>query len=174
MGTAKGNSWWEGTRHDDETWTYAGVDESAQIVMDLVQDEVDRAHEAGADDPILVLLGFSQGAGFTSVLVRQWAEHLPGLSGAIMVSGFPPRDRSLWPAVRADVPDLDLPSLHVIGHEDKLIEPPTSEALATFFASPRLVYHDGGHYVPSKREVVDELVQFVEDVVGAAQVSARM
>lgn len=56
---------------------------------------------------------------------------------------------------------LELPTLHIMGTEDKLVPNESSEAVARFFASAQMVKHDGGHVVPSAVHVRSAFKDFV-------------
>jgi len=42
------------------------------------------------------------------------------------------------------------PSLHVLGRNDVIVSTARSKTLIDVFESPRVEWHDGGHFVPSK------------------------
>lgn len=119
------------------------------------------AHEA----PIDGVLGFSQGAALTALLVGLRAARLPGASQppiafdfAVLIGGFASRDPEHAPLFESA---FDLPSLHLIGRADRIVPPSVSLALASRFAAPTLVEHEGGHVIPSTPEARAEFARFM-------------
>jgi pimeloyl-ACP methyl ester carboxylesterase len=109
------------------------------------------------------VFGFSQGAAFTGLLagMQQEAGTTIRFDFAVMVGGFKndaPQHADLYRRTFA------LPSLHIIGHADGVIPPNESEDLAHQFENPVVLYHAGGHVVPTDRAVVNGIAKFLERI----------
>jgi pimeloyl-ACP methyl ester carboxylesterase len=91
------------------------------------------------------VLGFSQGAALTSLLVG-----LLPFDFAVMIGGF--RSDS---AKHADIyaGSYDRPSLHIMGRNDVVVPIEDSRLLAGQFKCPMVLEHGGGHVIPSDREI---------------------
>ncbi len=122
-----------------------------------------------AQGPFYGILGFSQGAALTGLLVglrttggRATAERPLRFDFAIVVSGFPSNDPELARLYeRRDA--YDLPSLHIVGRSDGIVPIEDSRALAAHFASPIIAEHAGGHIVASDRSVTNRARAFLEE-----------
>ncbi|KAG0330754.1 hypothetical protein BG000_011483 [Podila horticola] len=106
---------------------------------------------------------------------------------AIIVSGFEPRDANImkwytnqYPVLKATeetstdtAAEQESPhgvqgaSMHVIGRNDVIIEPERSEGLLKHykFKTPTVLYHDGGHYLPSNATSRQAYKAFVQSFV---------
>ncbi|KAI8999786.1 serine hydrolase FSH [Gaertneriomyces semiglobifer] len=127
-------AWWTA---DDSHTVYSGVDESISHVQKIWE----------SSGPFHGILGFSQGAAFAAYLLH--ASLLsPPPKFSILISGFIPR--SDHAAVFAT--PLTMPSLHVIGRQDQWVLPERSEALTETFEKAEVVWHDGGHFLPTGAE----------------------
>jgi len=114
-------------------------------------DTVVKAWQGGSYDG---LFAFSQGASLGAHLcLLQDLGRLPiEFKFAILVAGFASRSSSHqedWQAAKAVGGQVTLPTLHMIGETDKVIEKEMSEELLPFFMSPHVVTHEGGHHVPA-------------------------
>lgn len=108
--------------------------------------------------PIDGVLGFSQGAALTALLVGMRAAGQPvtaerplSFDFAVLVSGFASNDPVHAPLFDAAAA-FSLPSLHLIGRADRIVPSSASLSLAERFAAPTIVLHDGGHVIPSTAE----------------------
>ncbi|HEX3760094.1 MAG TPA: hypothetical protein VHW23_15365 [Kofleriaceae bacterium] len=117
------------------------------------------------DGPFDGVFGFSQGAAVAALLaalcvVERPASDPPALPFAILAGGFASRDaRHATLLERAG--GIAVPSLHLIGRRDGVVAPRDSHALASRFAAPAVVEHDGGHVIPSTPGVVSAVRQFL-------------
>ncbi|MEZ0109690.1 pimeloyl-ACP methyl ester carboxylesterase [Catenulispora sp. EB89] len=111
------------------------------------------------------VFGFSQGAAMTGLLAGMRGAQLGdpqspiAFDFAVMVGGF-----------KNDAPEhaeiyrsrFTVPSVHIIGHADRVIPPPESRDLAEQFVDPVILTHGGGHVVPNTPAVVDGLTRFLD------------
>jgi pimeloyl-ACP methyl ester carboxylesterase len=105
--------------------------------------------------PIDGVLGFSQGAALTGLLVGLRSpngvptETQPlAFDFAILIGGFVSNDPA-HAALYAAGESYALPTLHVIGRADRIVTSEASLSLAARFANPLLAMHDGGHVIAS-------------------------
>ena len=93
---------------------------------------------------------------------------------AVFVSGFPSyaSDHAALFATssegESDEPamQVDIPSLHIMGTTDQVIPVDLSRRLASFFAQPVVVTHEGGHFVPwpkSGTQQREAILSFFQD-----------
>jgi hypothetical protein len=109
--------------------------------------------------PIDGVLGFSQGAALTGLLVGLRSPHgIPTAAQplkfdfAILIGGFVSNDPD-HAALYAAAESYALPSLHVIGRADRIVTSEASLSLAARFTNPLLAMHDGGHLIASTEAV---------------------
>lgn len=86
------------------------------------------------------------------------------LKFALLYSGF----RAPGPRYRAfyEHPSIQTPGLHILGTLDSVVDESRSKALMHSFAGEpekdgSVVFHPGGHFVPSQRPYLDAAVQFI-------------
>ena len=73
----------------------------------------------------------------------------------ILVAGFVSRTlqhRADFQGLKEAGESVSIPTLHVFGDTDKVIEKEMSEDLLQFFATPDVIGHPGGHFVPATGE----------------------
>jgi pimeloyl-ACP methyl ester carboxylesterase len=119
------------------------------------------------------VLGFSQGAALTSILVGLRASNGRAMPDkplrfdfALMVGGFPVADPQLR-KLYDDASSYQLPTLHLIGRSDRVVPPDISQRLASKFPHPWIVEHDGGHVVAATVQVCKDVRQFLQSMVGS-------
>jgi len=102
----------------------------------------------------LTCLFIRAGAGIAGALASKLTSSNSGISHppfklAILVSGFAMLDpqASFFPPNGGQSPAK---TLHVIGNGDVIVSNERSEGLVAKFINPRVEFHEGGHYVPSK------------------------
>ena len=154
-GKDPGRFWWDFTTEDDQM---RGMDESIRFVASVFEEQ----------GPFDGILAFSQGAGFVAILMamlqRGELAHLPAISFkfGVLASGFHPRD----PAYKAKLQTqpLTMPSLHIYGDTDGIIEPERSRELIAAWepATATVLTHDGGHLMPSAATVRKGLKAFLQ------------
>ena len=122
-----------------------------------------------ADGPFDGVFGFSQGAALTGLLVGLRAvggsptpERPLRFDFAVMVGGFPSNDPELA-RLYARPDAYALPSLHVLGRADGIVQPADSRALASRFANPAFVEHGGGHVIPNDAAARASIRAFIEE-----------
>ncbi|KAL6473311.1 hypothetical protein MHYP_G00194990 [Metynnis hypsauchen] len=136
-----------------ESESSLGLEESLDTVRAAVKDM----------GPFDGILGFSQGAALVAMvcaLQEQQLEPAFNFRFAILVAGF----RSACAQHQHFYEDLHitLPSLHVFGHEDKVIPERMSRDLLPLFPGAHILTHPGGHFVPAAsahRQVYQEFLQ---------------
>lgn len=101
--------------------------------------------EQGSFDGIL---SFSQGAAFATLLcgIQQQNPESPfKFDFVILVAGFKSR-QSAHACLYSD--PISIPSLHVYGDTDQVIQKEMSEDLLQYFVEPKVLEHEGGHFIP--------------------------
>ena len=141
-GEEEGFSWWP--RGEEER-----LEESLALVERTVV-------EGGFDG----LLCFSQGAALGGLMAR--LQHRGTLqlhiSFCILVSGFiPDRHRDKFSLEDR----ICLPSLHILGQKDLVIEEVRSRQLADQFQEPTVCLHPGGHFMPYTGDVKEAVLGFL-------------
>lgn len=77
---------------------------------------------------------------------------------AVIISGF----KSLCkPHLKYYEKNIDVPSLHVIGDTDKIIDKKMSDELAGIFLNCRILRHSGGHFVPGISALKKDYIDFI-------------
>ncbi|KZO93844.1 FSH1-domain-containing protein [Calocera viscosa TUFC12733] len=132
-------AWW---RANDEKTEYFGLEESLRFLRGVL--------EQGKFNGVL---GFSQGACMAAYLCAYLEEPSiepifnpsphPAFDFAILISGFAPTCPPIEHHIRAK-------SVHVLGKTDTVVSNKRSETLFDICINPRVEYHEGSHYVPSK------------------------
>ena len=111
-----------------------------------------------ANAPFDGVLGFSQGAALAGLLVG-WRPS--PFRFAVMIGGFTSRDPE-HAQLYGKADHYRIPSLHMIGRADGVVEPARSRELAAAFAKPTIVEHAGGHVIASDTESQTKVRLFVE------------
>ncbi|XP_068600965.1 esterase OVCA2 isoform X2 [Brachionichthys hirsutus] len=144
-GDADSRGWWFSDIHarsfsaQQRCEESLGIGESVAVVRDALK----------AHGPFDGVLGFSQGAAFVAMLCSLQEQKLePEFSFrfAILVAGF--RSACEEHAVFYSA-QLQIPSLHVFGLEDRVIPDNMSRELLPSFQDPEVLTHPGGHFVPA-------------------------
>ncbi|XP_017877873.2 esterase AGAP003155 [Ceratina calcarata] len=110
--------------------------------------------ESGPFDGIL---GFSQGAAFATILCFMQQRDLLSIKFdfAIIISGF----KSLCKPHATYYNDkISIPSLHIYGRSDQVIPTEMAEEVSKMFIHKTNTTHEGGHYIPSKKECYKEFI----------------
>jgi len=127
-----------------------GFGESVKLVEDALKKGVGGEKYDG-------VLAFSQGASLAAhlCLLQQNGNLGSNFKFCILVAGFVSRTlkhRELFQALQHSGQAISIPTLHVFGDTDKVIEKDMSEDMLQFFASPDIIRHPGGHFVPATGE----------------------
>jgi len=103
------------------------------------------------------ILGFSQGAAFVSILCAMMKRKILQIefNFAIMISGF----KSLCaPHAKYYDEKIDVSSLHIYGENDQVIPTVMAEQVSCLFPNKKEIKHEGGHYVPSKKDIYRDFI----------------
>ena len=104
------------------------------------------------------ILAFSEGAAVVEAALSGGG--LRCLRFVILASGFVDRN-----AGRDCIP-LELPSLHIFGGDkDRQVPHQRSEALADRFASRKILRHEGGHFIPSSKSYVADILAWIRETL---------
>ena len=144
--------WWRPEKLADRRWNYHGVDASLAAIANAQAAELND-YRAGFDG----ILGFSQGTALAHLVLalREYdigACPAPSLSFGAFFGGFPYSPEA--PVFAAATRTLAIPSLHVCGAHDTIVQPSRSALLEDRFeAHERVNYqHPAGHVVHSSDE----------------------
>lgn len=142
-------SWWPNSPSDPQHYS-----------LDLAFDTVRKSIEEKG--PYAGVLGFSQGAAFAGILCQHMHKlhsSQPPLEFGILYSGF-----------RIERPEhehyfeskITVPTLHIIGTLDTVVSEERSVKLydACDESSRTMITHPGGHYVPSAKNILQDVVSW--------------
>ncbi|KAK1134772.1 hypothetical protein K0M31_007543 [Melipona bicolor] len=124
-----------------------GFEDSVAVIEKAFQ-------ESGPFDGIL---GFSQGAAFATLLCFMQEKNLLQIKFdfGIIISGF----KSLCtPHAVYYNGKINIPSLHIYGKTDQVIPTERTEEICKMFINKTNIIHEGGHYIPSKKEYYKEFI----------------
>ncbi|KAM0727293.1 Esterase OVCA2 [Formica fusca] len=123
-----------------------GFDESIALIEKIFTEQ----------GPFDGILGFSQGAAFVSILCAMKRKILQiEFNFAIMISGF----KSLCaPHAKYYDEKINVPSLHIYGENDQVIPTAMTEHISCLFPNKKEIRHEGGHYVPSKKDIYRDFI----------------
>ncbi|KAF2090071.1 hypothetical protein K490DRAFT_13920, partial [Saccharata proteae CBS 121410] len=181
-------AWW--VRKGDDAFAYEGIETGFARVAETLKSE----------GPFDGVIGFSQGgcaAGMVASLLEEgrrdafaanadgmpFPASLAGEGGApvhaplrfcVSYSGFAPTANPLYQAFYE--PRIRTPTLHFLGSVDTVVEEKRSLALveACERSEGRVVYHPGGHFLPSsQKQYVAALVGFIREVMTEAEGSGK-
>jgi predicted esterase len=126
--------------------------------------------------PVHVIWGFSQGACFAGMLTALLLEknkhhplrkHLPKSQGpanaGIFFSGFRSQFQQ-YDSIYA--PEIETPTMHIMGEQDTAVTVARSESLITVFQRAKVLKHAGGHDIPKSDKDRDIIIQFLRETVG--------
>lgn len=154
---------------DERSWWFTSEDNSYQsrIKTDFcigLEDSLNLVTKVIAEEgPFDGILGFSQGAAFSAIicgLIEKDA--LPfKINFAIIVAGF----KSLFDGHKELYSkSVTIPSLHVIGESDEVINNERSKELVSVFEDNTVLMHPGGHYVPASKDLKEKYINFLQHV----------
>nr|XP_037289270.1 esterase OVCA2-like [Rhipicephalus microplus] len=81
----------------------------------------------------------------------------------VLVAGFRSRS-SAHDYLFAQESVIDLPTLHVVGETDNIIPKAQATEILPFFLSPSVLYHPGGHFLPTGSECKVEYIAFFKKI----------
>ena len=163
--------WWHAVRdaHDDDRgdpgvehrrMRYRGWERSRDALIALFAKE----------GPFDGVLGFSQGAALTALLVGLRApDGIPtaarplAFDFAMMVGGFVSNDPD-HASLYASRASYALPSLHILGLSDGIVPASDSRALAARFENPVVLEHPGGHVIASDPSIRNQVKRFLAEM----------
>ena len=131
---------------DDNAEVYSGIDEALHHILVHVK----------SHPPYDGIIGFGQGATLAAIFTRL----NPNLFRYIIaISAFQPRSIKHASLFSSDN-KFDLPSLHIFGKNDILINPSRSESFAKCFNNSVVSTHSAGHFAPDSWSL-NQIVQFI-------------
>lgn len=121
-----------------------GFPESLEVVRSAFEKE----------GPFDGIFSFSQGASLGAQLcvLQEMGKLEYSFKFAILVAGFMSRAEqhmAVYDSLDKEGKTVSIPTLHVFGETDKVIEKSMSEELLKYFSNPDIITHSGGHFVPS-------------------------
>jgi len=156
------HGWWFST--PDRTYSAKhvfsedpGFSESLSLIEKTVREE----------GPFHGLLAFSQGAALGGLLLakQEMGQLDLGIKFAILVSAFISRcgnHSDSYEEMLKSQKKIQIPTLHIMGHTDKVIEIEMSEDLLKYFDNATVLKHDGGHFVPTPGDLKEDLLNFLQ------------
>lgn len=165
--------WWQHDLSGLNLRPYVGFDEALRYVTDYIRDH----------GPYDGIFGFSQGAAMAAIVSNR--ENLVKLALLVLPFVFTQarsedQDRVTLDFDVSDVQEYaksvrivpgyeklyeitneSLQTVVVYGSEDLVVPPIRSKYLASIFQNTTEIVHDGGHLVPNKKPIVNQLVEFV-------------
>ena len=152
--------WWFSTEEKsydahDYTDSCVGLEGSLQIMADSLKNE----------GPFDGVLAFSQGAsllGIICALKEKGDERFDNFNFAIFVSGYKSRQSMHQKYYEEKV---TLPTLHVMGETDKVIEKEMSVELSELYKNKTVLEHRGGHFVPATSAEKPQYVAFLSKFI---------
>ncbi|KAI9703225.1 MAG: hypothetical protein M1836_007790 [Candelina mexicana] len=172
-------AWW---RKNDHTGEYEGIDQGLARIAEVLKSE----------GPFTGVIGFSQGgaaAGMVASLLENGRKEAfekaekhrgmpypdsfladgemihPPLRFAISYSGFgAPNERYR----KFYEPKIETPVLHFLGSLDTVVEEGRSQRLIDACVGKReerVVFHPGGHFLPSQKRFLNTVVGFIREVI---------
>ena len=153
--------WWFGKTDrtyeaHSETDCEDGFKESVELISQTCKTE----------GPFHGIMAFSQGAALAATLsALQASRKLDfGFQFYIMVAGFISRSKGhkkYFNELALNTKLINIPSLHVYGSTDKVIEFEMSEELIGFYEQPNIIRHEGGHFVPTSAQTKPQWTDFL-------------
>jgi len=119
------------------------------------------------EGPFHGVLCFSQGAALgASLCALQEAGYLQySFKFCILVAGFVSRNfwhEEIFKSLKKSEMVVSIPTLHVFGSTDQVIEIERSVDLLQYFQNAETIQHDGGHFVPTSGESKQSWLTFLE------------
>jgi len=145
-----------------------GIFESFEKVVDFMQ----------TNGPFEILLGFSQGGTFASILTAMQLQRKLADQNSKVLASLPPTTVSMWRGVvnlcavepqGIQIPNwskhsLDIPSLHVVGKQDDHRQ--SGLRLADTFVDAHIIEHEAGHTLPQTTEINSRIARKIKEMLG--------
>ncbi|CAK9060867.1 Esterase AAEL000016, partial [Durusdinium trenchii] len=145
---ARNRTWWNST-DDPATMRYVGFDQSLEYLEKVFKEE----------GPFDGVLGFSQGGCMAGLLAQMQPRGAIQFNFCVVVSGFycrdvelckmqleKPPERHREDLVKAKAGVVQMPSFHIWGLQDQLVEPWRSRILSETFDRPVIATHEADHF----------------------------
>ncbi|KAH3688141.1 hypothetical protein WICPIJ_000912 [Wickerhamomyces pijperi] len=131
-----------------------------------VEDFKERAREHHGD--VEGIIAFSQGACLSGIIAAQYKEYLPNLKWIIFCSGFGLNPREYGYHYKNEI---DVPSLHVLGELDTVINSESSMRLygACNEQNRTLWTHHGGHFFPHNNSFLHKVTEWIQSARSQAE-----
>ncbi|RWS29314.1 hypothetical protein B4U80_10384, partial [Leptotrombidium deliense] len=153
-------SWWFSERSESNVNSfYSGKHSDICIGFDESLKVIDEA--CAMQGPFDGILGFSQGAAMVALICTMIRDGTfrHSFKFAVFFAAFESLNshhESLYSK------KINIPSLHVIGETDKVIVKERSVKLSECFECPSLLFHKGGHCVPSSSQNKTTFLEFFD------------
>lgn len=137
------------------TWVNEGsIEESRQVILKAYQENPDAVG----------LFGFSMGAMFALHLAAHATtyEDSPYKWIKIIVAASAPFPKDDSPLHECIPCQCDVPVLFIIGTTDQIAMPESQRKYHEYFPNHTIFEHEGGHYVPSAKQFVQNYANFFE------------
>jgi len=148
-----------GGEEDDFTWW----DWQSEDYEQRIHESISAVHKAWTNGSYDGLLCFSQGAALGGLLclLQHHGKLQFKFDFCILVSGFvPDTHREKYASLGNE--RIKVPSLHITGDKDSIIESSRSKELAKFFLNGEVCQHPGGHYLPYTGDTKDAVLRFLD------------
>jgi len=163
--------WWFSRENDYfKADDVSDCDKGFESSLDLIQKTFE------LHGPFDGIIGFSQGAALLALicLIKTRAPEMlsPAVKFdfAVMVAAFKSKStkHAKWYTATDDegqaAKRVTIPTLHVMGTEDRVIKKPLSEEILHLFDGPHKLCHSGGHYIPATSKQKEAYCKFLLDV----------
>lgn len=144
-------TWWNTNKSRPKYYNFDGA-------FDVVRTTIE------SEGPFAGVMGFSQGAALAGIMcqhIHNLHPSQPRLKFGLFFCGFKvmvPEHRHFYSH------PISVPTMHILGSLDTIV--PEKRAMALYDACEAdkrvLLVHPGGHFVPSSKDVLTQVTQFVE------------
>ena len=148
--------------HGNNHFSYQGVEQSLALLEDFL----------AARPAYDLLIGFSQGAAMctmmTALCMSGQLKKLPPArcwKGNLLVCGFPPQHNGFKDVLDSVLP-IDLPSMHILGAKDELLQLGIRAAELYQQRDAQVAVHDGAHVFPQDDHLLHEIIEWIGRVTG--------
>ncbi|KAK7080662.1 Ovarian cancer-associated protein 2 [Halocaridina rubra] len=154
-----GSGWWF-SRSDD----YFRAQDESDCIKGFTESLAAIEKNFSEYGPFDGILGFSQGAAMLGLIcgLQQQGKLNYSFKFAVFVSAF--ISRSI-PHQHLYADKIMLPTLHVFGETDQVIEKSMSEEFLQYFHEPQIIVHPGGHFIPTTGTPKASYIQFTDKMI---------